>query len=277
MAQWFCCIVMTVALLIAGNVTLFAQGLTIQITNCPKTVKAGQNLGPSFRVVVENNGEVAVKDVPLEFVLKSNANCATPARHAYYSPNYFDGVLLREGRESISLASKKKVTLIPHGMNTIPEDTPAGRTYFLCAVVVAGDKEKNPGEEIKCSCCPIKVIGTEERPVITGYGETCISRRGTLTILGRNFGTAEGKNIFLSGGGISVNLSVVSWSDSAIIARMPDYANIQGGQRCSVGIRKAESGELLSNTGVSIPVCPEQKTMPASRPTPPPAPPFFYQ
>lgn len=277
MAQWLCCTVMTVALLVAGNATLFAKGLTIQITNCPKAVKAGQNLGSSFKVVVANKGDAAVKDIPLEFVLKSDANCVTPARHAFYSPNYFDGVLLREGRESVSLAPKKKVTLSPHGMNTIPEDTPAGRTYFLCAVVVAGDKEKYPAEEKNCSCCPIKVIGTEERPVITGYGETCISRHGTVTILGRNFGSAEGKTVFLSGGGISVNLSVVSWSDSAIIARMPDYANIQGGQRYSAGIRKADSGELLSNTGAYISVCPEQKTMPGSRPTPPPAPPFFYQ
>ncbi len=275
MVQWAFCIVMTVALLFAGNVTLFAQGLTIQITNCPKTVKAGQNLDSSFKVVVANNGDVAVKDVAVEFVLKKNANCTTPARHAFYSPNYFDGVLLREGRESVSLAPKQKVTLGPHGMNTIPEDTPAGRTYFLCAVIIAGDKVKEIGEEKNCSCCPIKVTGIEERPVITGYGETCISRRGTVSILGRNFGSAEGKAVFLAGAGATVNLSVISWSDSAIIAQIPDDANIQGGRRYFAGIRKADSGELLSNTGVYIPVCPEQKTMPESRPTTPPVPPFF--
>jgi hypothetical protein len=251
--------------------------LSIQITNCPRTVRAGKDLDSSFKVVIVNNGDVAVKDVPLEFVLKTNANCSVPARHALYSPNYFDGVLLREGRESVSLAPKQKVTISPHGSNTIPTDTPVGRTYFLCAVVIAGDKEKDIGDGKNCACCPIKVTGVEERPVITGYGETCVSRGGTVTILGRNFGSAEGKAVFLAGGGISVNLPAISWSDTEIVARIPDDLRIQAGQRYFTCIRKAESGELLSNTGVYISVCPERKTMPEPRPTPPPVPPFFYQ
>ena len=277
MAQWALCIILTVALLFAGNATLFAQGLAIQITNCPKTVKAGQNLDSSFKIEVANNSAVAVKNVALEFVLKKNANCTTPARHALYSPNYFDGVLLREGRESVSLDSMQKVTLSPHGMNTIPGDTPVGRTYFLCAVIFAGDKGKEIGAEKNCACCPIKVIGIKEKSVITGYGVTCISRLGTVTILGRNFGAAAGKTVFLSGAGANVILSVLSWSDSTIIARIPDDANIQGGRQYFAGIRKADSGELLSNTGVYISICPEQKTMPESRPATPPVPPFIFQ
>jgi hypothetical protein len=277
MAQWTLFIAMTVALLFAGNVTLFAQDLTIQITNCPKTVKAGQNLNASFRVEVGNNGDTAVKDVALEFVLKKNAGCTTPARHALYAPGYFDGVLLREGRESVSLAPKQKMTLSPHGMNTIPSDIPVGRTYFICAVLITGDKVQAIDEKLNCSCCPIKVVGIEERPVITGYGETCISRRGTVTIIGRNFGSAEGKIVSLAGAGVNVNLSVLSWSDSGIIARIPDDANIRAGRRYYADIRKAAGGELLSNTGVYISVCPEQKAMPESGPNTPPVSPFFYQ
>lgn len=270
------CFVMTVALLFVGIETLLAQDLTIQITNCPTRAKAGQNLDSSFKVVVVNNGDIEQKDVALEFVLKKIPICKTPTRHASYSSDYFDGVLLQGGRESVSLAPKQKVTLSPHGANTIPVNTPVGRTYSLCAVIIAGDKVKEIGEENNCACCQIKIMGVEERSVITGYGETCISRRGTATILGRNFGSAEGKSVFLTGSGAVINLPVISWSDYAINVRIPEDANIQVDQRYFAAIRKAGNAELLSNTGVSISVCPEQKTMPGSPPTILPVQPFVF-
>lgn len=276
MVKWAFCVVMTVAFLFVGSETLMAQELTIQIANCPTRVKAGQKLDSSFKVVVANNGDIELKDIALEFVLKKNPNCKTPTRHASYSSDYFDGVLLQGGRESVSLTPKQKVTLSPHGANTIPVNTPVGRTYSLCAVIIAGDKVKEIGEENNCACCQIRVVGVQERSVITGYGETCISRRGTATILGRNFGSADGKSVFLTGAGASINLPVISWSDYAINVRIPDDANIQVDQRYFAGIRKVGSAELLSNTGVSVSVCPEQKTMPNSAPIVLPVQPYIF-
>ncbi len=275
MAQRILYMVMTAVLLFAGAGVLFAQDLTVQIKNCPRSVKAGQNLDSSFRVAVTNNGAAAVKDVAVEIVLKKNTFCPVPTRHAEYSRSYFDGVLLQGGRESVSLAPGKTVAVPLHGMNTIPWDTPVGRTYYLCAVVDAGDTVKETSEENNCACCPVKVTEVEEKPQVTGYGETCIARGGTVTILGRNFGSEAGKAVFLGGSGINVNLRVISWGDSSITAAVPDDLRIQDGQRYFIGIRETGKTGWLSNTGTYIATCPRQQPGPAPRPVPP-VPPFLH-
>lgn len=276
MAQRFVYMAVAVTFLIAETAVLHAQDLTIQIKNCPTSVKVGQALNNSLRVVVGNVGGAAVKNVAVEMVLKKNAVCKVPERRAVYSPNYFDGVLLQGGRESVSLDKGQTTVLTLHGMNTIPEDTPVGRTYFLCAVIDPGNAVKESNESNNCACCAVKIAGIEEKPKITGYGEACINKSGAVTILGRNFGSGAGKTVVLGGSGIKVSLPVVSWADSMIMAQVPDDARIVSGQRYFIGIQKTDSAEWLSNIDAYVATCPTQKPSPVPHPAPP-VPPFFYE
>jgi hypothetical protein len=273
-----CCIlraVLTIAFIFAGAAVAYSTDLTVLIKKCPKAVKAGQDLDSSFRVVVGNKGNVAVKNVPVEIVLKNTMFCPVPTPHAEYSTHFFNGVLLMGGRESVTLEPGQSSNVPLHGMNTIPGDTPQGRTYFLCAIVDAGDTVKESDEVNNCACCAVKVTGAEEKPVITGYGEMCIRKRGNVTIFGRNFGQSVGKSVFLGGNGVNINLLVDSWSDSMIRARVPDDPAIREGQQYYTGVRKTEGAAVLSNTGAYISICPERKMEPVPSPVPP-VPPFLH-
>ncbi|HTP64932.1 MAG TPA: hypothetical protein VMJ66_06035 [Geobacteraceae bacterium] len=277
MKRYICFLLLAVAALPMEAGHLFAADLAIRINNCPASVKAGQNLGSSFQLVVTNKGKGTVKDDSIEIVLKKNSSCPAIARHALYSPSFFDGVLLQGGRESLSVAPGQTVTLRPHGMNTIPWDTPVGRTYYLCAIVIAGDKVKGTGGQSNCACSPVNVTGVAEKPVITGYAERCIDRLGTITVLGRNFGAPAGKAVILSGPGVSLNLQVISWGDSMILSRIPDDPNILDGQQYSVAVRDAKTGEWLSNRDRYLGTCPTRKPAPAPRQQQlPPTPPFLH-
>jgi hypothetical protein len=267
-------IVLIIAFTFAGAAVAFSTDLTIQIKKCPKAVKAGQDLDSSILVVVGNKGDVAVKNVPIEIVLKSSRFCPVPTPHAVYSMNYFDGVLLMGGRESVSLKPGQSSVVPLHGMNTIPSDTPVGRTYFLCAIVDAGDTVKETNEENNCACSPVRIAGAEDRPNITGYGEACIRKGGNVTIFGRNFGQGADKSVFLGGNGVNINLPVNSWSDSMIRARVPDDLAIREGLQYFIAVRKRINAELLSNTSAYISICPERKTEPVPG-SAPPIPPFF--
>ncbi len=268
-------VALIIAFTIAGAAVAFSTDLTVQIKNCPKAVKAGQNLDSSFKVEVENKGDTAVKNVPLEIVLKSSRFCPVPTPHAAYSMNYFDGVLLMGGRESVTLQPGHSSVIPLHGLNTIPRDTPVGRTYYLCAVIDAGDTVKESNEENNCACSPVRVSGSEESPNITGYGESCIRKGGNVTIFGRNFGQGADRSVFLSGNGVNMNLQVNSWTDSMISARVPDDLSIREGQQYFIGIRNRGNAELLSNTSAYINICPERKTEPAPG-SGMPAPHFLY-
>ena len=130
--------------------------LTIRIKHCPKSVKPGHELGPLLKVVAVNRGEVSVKDVDLDIVLKKENACPVPTPMATYSAHFSNGVLLKGGHEQVSLNGGQKLEITLTGANTIPTDTPAGE-YFLCAVIDAGDKIKESNETNNCACCPVKV------------------------------------------------------------------------------------------------------------------------
>lgn len=270
-------LVIATVLLVPGVGTSFGQGLMIQIKNCPKTVKAGQNLGSAFQVAVTNLGDVAAKDVEVALVLKKGPLCPQAGRPVVYSPNFFDGVLLRDGRQYVNLEAGQSAAVRLFGTHTIPADTPVGKTYYLCAAIIAGGQGAKPGEAGSCACCPIAVVGKEEPMVITGVTEKCAARRGTLTILGRNFGAAAAKVVVLGGMGIKRDLPVISWSDTAIAVRIPDDAGIREGGGCSISIQRADHSEVLSNS-MAIVICGEKA--PTGAPVPvqplPPVPPFLF-
>jgi hypothetical protein len=277
MAKYILLAVSALAFLFPCTGVPLAQDLTIQIQNCPQSAKAGQDLSASFQVAVTNQGKATVKDVEVAIVLKKNALCPPPGRPAVYSPDYFDGVMLREGRQYVSVDPGQTVAVKLYGANTIPANTPIGRTYYLCAVIAAGDKAKGDKEEGNCACCPIKIIGTEDRAVVSGLVETCAAKRGTVTILGRNFGSGAAKVVVLGGAGVNLDLTVISWGDTAIVARIPDDTRIQDTQEYHISIQRADHTEVLSNRKY-ISICPAQqppKAPPSVQP-PPPVPPFLF-
>jgi hypothetical protein len=269
--------VSALAFLFVGTGISFAQDLMIQIQNCPQSAKAGQDLSASFQVAVTNEGKAAVKDVEVAIVMKKNALCPPPGRPAVYSPDFFDGVLLRDGRQYVSLDPGQTVTVQLYGANTIPANIPIGRTYYLCAVIAAGVKEKEGKDKGTCACCPVKIIGTESRAVVSGLAESCATRRGTVTILGSNFGSGAAKVVVLGGAGLNLDLTVISWGDNAIVARIPDDARIQDTQQYHVSIQRADHTEVLSNRQY-IGICPALQLPKSPTPVqpPPPVPPFLY-
>jgi hypothetical protein len=137
--------------------------LAVRIKQCPKTIKPGHELGQAIKVVAINRSELDIKDVGVELVLKREPSCPVPTPAAVYSPHYSSGVLLKGGREQVSLVGGQKQEVKLNGPNMIPSDVPAG-DYFLCAVIDAGDKIKESNEANNCSCCPIKIFGGAGKP-----------------------------------------------------------------------------------------------------------------
>jgi len=234
------------------------QDLAVKILQCPRVAHANQNLGAGFQVVAQNSGKAAAKDVAVDIVLKKNSSCAVPTPLAVYAPNYSDGVLLKGGREHVSLNPGQTLNVKLNGTNTIPADTPAGN-YFLCAVIDAGNKIKEVNESNNCSCCPLTITASAVKPEITGYKERCGVKGSNVTILGKNFGTQAGKGVALGGHGIHVDLSVISWSNTSIVAQIPNDPKIQEGQWYYIGVEKSNHSEWLSNISKNITICKPQK------------------
>lgn len=148
-----------------------SQGdLSIRITRCPQSVKPGQNLGAQFQVTGKSTFPNALTSIAVDIILTSKATYPVPAPYAVYSPKYSDGVLLKGGREHISFRGPGTVTVKLNGSNTIPADTPPG-TYYLGAVIDAGNKVKEGNEKNNVSFCRIKIEpGMVARPDLGMYG-----------------------------------------------------------------------------------------------------------
>ncbi len=111
---------------------------------------------------------------------------------------------------------------------------------------------------VKCATPP------EPKPEITGYKMpgpkgACVPKGSRFTILGRHFGPQAGKGVALGGHGIHVDLPVSSWSDSQIVATLPDDPRIQDGQWYYTGVEKDSHNQWLSNISKNITVCPSSK------------------
>jgi len=145
--------------------------LSVQINKCPGGVTAGQNLGSGFQVMAKSTFANEVNDVAVDIILTSNPTYPIPAPYAGYSPNYSDNVLLKGGREFISFAGPGTINVKLNGNNQIPADTLPG-TYYLAAVVDAGNKVTEINEQNNVAFCRIKVKATTQRLpdlVVTGF------------------------------------------------------------------------------------------------------------
>ena len=128
--------------------------LTIKIKGPHKAVP-GQELGKSIKVRVRNNGKVAAANFSVDLILSKNRHA--PVKFAVYSPNYSDDVLLQGGREFIAkILPGQTIDVVLNGNNKIPADTPNG-SYFLGAVVDAGNKIPETNERNNVAFSPIKI------------------------------------------------------------------------------------------------------------------------
>lgn len=147
--------------MVKPGVKLFRDDLTIKIVTCPKKeIKAGENLGASFRVIAKSTFASHLKDIAIDIILTSKPSYPAPAPYAVYSPNYADNVLLKGGREHISFTGPGTVNVKLNGTNTIPADTPPGN-YFLGVVIDAGNKVKELNEKNNVYFCKLRVGVTE--------------------------------------------------------------------------------------------------------------------
>ena len=140
-----------------------ATDLTVRIKECPKTARPGHDLGAALKIKAINRGMIDTKDVLVDIILKKELTCPVPTPLAEYSPHFHDGVLLKGGRQEVSLNAGQRLVISPIGPNAIPADTPAGE-YFLCAVIDAGNKFKESDEENNCACCPLKIVTSASKP-----------------------------------------------------------------------------------------------------------------
>jgi hypothetical protein len=91
-------------------------------------------------------------------------------------------------------------------------------------------------------------------PSISGYSQTgCINTGGSVTILGRNFGSQ--KTAILGGHGIIVPLTISSWSNNQIIAMIPNNPGVAAGQGYYIGISDPKTGTWLSNIDKYVSIC----------------------
>lgn len=91
-------------------------------------------------------------------------------------------------------------------------------------------------------------------PTISGYAQTsCVMPGSSVTILGSNFGSQKATT--LGGHGISVPLSIISWSSSSISVIIPSNPSIEAGQWYYIGIVDPSTGGWLSNIDKNITMC----------------------
>jgi len=99
------------------------------------------------------------------------------------------------------------------------------------------------------------------KPEITGYRMpgprgACVPKGAKFWILGRNFGSRSGKGVALGGHGIHVDLPVISWAGTRILATLPNDPRIQEGQWYYTGVERTDPhGGWLSNISKNITVC----------------------
>jgi hypothetical protein len=91
-------------------------------------------------------------------------------------------------------------------------------------------------------------------PNISSVSPSCVSKGGTVTVSGSNFGTPGGRALALSGPS-HVDLTVSSWSANQIIATVPNTPGVLAGKSYSIGIENAGHAGWVSNTTVTVNIC----------------------
>ena len=150
---------------IGGKVRLPDLQVSIK---CPSGAAAGQELGNSIAVYVENKGTAPAGRFAVDLVLSSDA--AVPVKFATYSASFHDDVLLLGGREFINgLAPGAGLNLTLNEKNKIPNDTAAG-AYNLAAVVDSGKAVRELNERNNVALCSLRITRSELPDLrVTGF------------------------------------------------------------------------------------------------------------
>jgi minor extracellular protease Epr len=126
---------------------------------------------------------------------------------------------------------------------------------------------------------PTFKVAATTAPVISGYiypkatrALGCVRLNDDLTILGKGFGSAKGKSVALAGHGLHVDLTVRSWTNTRIVARVPKDKRIKEGQQYHARIERADHKQWLSKIGKSFNICvtAARTTEPRTAPSPEP-------
>lgn len=129
--------------------------------SAPEVAMPGADISGNVRVTVRNRGSTTAAGTASRgrdgFMIDLFLTRSTmPSGFARFSETYFDGVLLRGGRESNTrdLSPGRSATYRMGG--TIPADTPDGQ-YRLCAHVDPGKKVREANEDNNLSCTTIRI------------------------------------------------------------------------------------------------------------------------
>jgi len=133
------------------------------IQDSPSNARPGHELTTPFKVKVANNMQMELKDIAVDIVLKKDNFCPVSTNSTDNVTHYSDGILLKGGRERVSLKAGQTLDIKLTGLHTIPANTPLG-DYYLCAVVNAGDQIKQRNKTNDCSCHPIEIIASVDKP-----------------------------------------------------------------------------------------------------------------
>jgi hypothetical protein len=138
--------------------------LVVSILGVPASAHAGEDIGPSLKVVAKNIGDSTAAGTSsagdngymIDLVLSKDGN--VPEGFATYSASFVEDVLLRGGRISNTQdlaggASKG----YPVGAG-IPSDTPPG-PYLLCARIDPANKIAESNETNNVGCAKLRITG----------------------------------------------------------------------------------------------------------------------
>jgi hypothetical protein len=132
--------------------------LSIEFRECPvERVFAGEELGDSFILEAKSSFGEDLSDVTVDIFLTSTTDSSFSDKYAVYSENYYDGVLLKGGRENEDFSPNQTLVVDLNGENKIPNDTPAG-FYYIAATIDAGNKIDESNERNNVDYCKIEVV-----------------------------------------------------------------------------------------------------------------------
>jgi hypothetical protein len=127
---------------------------------CPGSATAGQDLGTSIIIELNNTTNVAANTVGIDIVLSKDT--VIPLKAAVYQPNWNEDVLLKGGRELVEkIGGMSTITVPLKGANTIPADTPTG-SYYIGVFVDSANNNSETNERNNTAICPINITGKEE-------------------------------------------------------------------------------------------------------------------
>lgn len=126
--------------------------------------------------------------------------------------------------------------------------------WGLCGSAGAAEFDITPPDAVELPPAGIEVPLAEPEVAAIDAGD-CADPGSVVRVRGRAFEPQEGREAVLAGHGISRVLHVLEWTDSRIVARLPEDGGLEAGKRYYIGIRDAADSQWLSNIDRSLRTC----------------------